>query len=82
VAATAAVRASGHQIVLQEAIEAVRLSQARVVRLERTIAEFLPNWSLAPVVAALQALRGVGLIVAVTFVRHGFVTRPHRVKPP
>jgi len=57
-----------HQIVLQEAIEAVRLSQARVVRLERTIAEFVPNWSLAPVVAALQALRGVDLIVAVTFV--------------
>ena len=26
-----------HQIVLQEAIKAVRLSQARVVRLERTI---------------------------------------------
>lgn len=32
------------------------------------IAEFAPNWSLASVVRALQALRGVDLIAAVTFV--------------
>lgn len=31
------------------------------------IEEFLPAWSLAPIVQALQALRGVYLIVAVTF---------------
>lgn len=36
--------------------------------MERTIEEFLPNWSLAPVVAALRALRGIDLIVATTFV--------------
>jgi len=57
-----------HQVVLQEAVEAVRLAKERVERLERTIEEFLPTWSLAPVVNALQALRGVSLIVAVTFV--------------
>src|SRR5215207_9640808 len=57
-----------HQIVLQEAVEAVRLAKERVERLERLIEEFLPAWSLAPVVTALQALRGVNLIVAVTFV--------------
>jgi transposase len=57
-----------HQIVLQEAVEAVRLAKERVERLERTIEEFLPTWSLAPVVNALQALRGVSLVVAVTFV--------------
>jgi len=28
----------------------------------------MPNWSMAPVVAALQAMRGVALIVAVTVV--------------
>jgi transposase len=56
-----------HQIVLQEAVEAVRLARERVARLERTIEEFVPAWSLAPVVRALQALRGVDLIVAVTF---------------
>jgi acyl carrier protein len=54
--------------VLQEAVEAVRLAQERLDRLEERIEEFLPSWSLAPVVEALQALRGVDLIVAVTFV--------------
>ena len=57
-----------HQIVLQEMLEAVRLAKERVERLERTIEEFLPAWSLAPVVQALRALRGVDLIVAATFV--------------
>jgi transposase len=57
-----------HQIVLQEAVEAVRLAKERVLRLEKLIEELLPTWSLAPVVTALQALRGVSLIVAVTFV--------------
>jgi transposase len=32
-----------HQIVLQETVEAVRLSKERVERLERTIEEFVPN---------------------------------------
>ncbi|MHC2295900.1 transposase [Rhizobium mongolense] len=36
-------------------------------RLEKVIAEFVPSWSLAPIVRALQALRGVDLIAAVTF---------------
>ena len=57
-----------HQIVLQEMVEAVRLAKQRVERLERTIEEFLPAWSLAPIVGALRALRGVDLIVAATFV--------------
>jgi transposase len=56
-----------HQIALQEMVEAVRVSKERVRRLEAAIEEFLPRWSLAPVVQALQALRGVDLIVAVTF---------------
>jgi len=56
-----------HQIALQEMVEAVRISKERVVRLEAAIEEFVPTWSLAPVVRALQALRGVDLIVAVTF---------------
>lgn len=52
-----------HQIALQEIVEAVRISKERVERLEAAIAEFVPTWSLAPVVRALQALRGVDLIV-------------------
>jgi transposase len=56
------------QIVLQESIESVRIAEERLARLERAIEEFLPTWSLAPLVEALQALRGVDLVTAVTFV--------------
>lgn len=56
-----------HQFALQEMVEAVRISKERAERLERVIEEFVPAWSLAPVVRALQTLRGVDLIVAVTF---------------
>ncbi|RWK79844.1 MAG: IS110 family transposase [Mesorhizobium sp.] len=55
-----------HQIALQEMVEAVCVSKERVDRLEGVIEEFVPA-SLAPIVRALQTLRGVDLIVAVTF---------------
>jgi transposase len=36
--------------------------------LTEQIADLVPNWSLAPVVEAVQAMRGVAFIVAVTVV--------------
>lgn len=57
-----------HQIVLQDYIDAVEDAQGRVERLTGQIADLLPTWSLAPVVDAVQAMRGVGFIVAVTVV--------------
>ncbi len=56
-----------HQIELQEMVEGVRIAKERVERLARVIEEFVLTWSLAPIVQALQALRGVDLVVAVTF---------------
>jgi len=56
------------QIVLQDYIHAVQDAEARLARLTRQIEELLPNWSMAPVVTALQAMRGVALVVAVTVV--------------
>jgi transposase len=56
------------QIVLQDYIHAVQDAEARRDRLTRQIDELLPNWSMAPVVTALQAMRGVALVVAVTIV--------------
>ncbi|HZC94708.1 MAG TPA: IS110 family transposase [Bradyrhizobium sp.] len=56
------------QIVLQDYIHAVEDAEARRDRLTRQIEEVLPSWSMAPVVAALQAMRGVALVVAVTVV--------------
>jgi transposase len=56
------------QIVLQDYIHAVEDAEARLARLEQQIEELLPSWSMAPVVEALQAMRGIALIVAVTVV--------------
>jgi transposase len=47
---------------------AVEDAQARVVGLTRQIEELTPSWSLAPLVRAFQAMRGVAFIVAVTIV--------------
>lgn len=47
------------QIVLQDYIHAVQDAEARCARLTGQIEELLPSWSMAPVVAALQAMRGV-----------------------
>src|SRR5438309_5450616 len=56
------------QIVLQDYIHAVQDAEVRRDRLTGQIEELLPNWSMAPVVAALHAMRGIALVVAVTVV--------------
>jgi transposase len=56
----------GQHLVLQEMLLAVRHGAERLERIEDAIVECLPRWSLAPVVTALQALRGVNMITAVT----------------
>ena len=54
------------QIVLQDYIHAVAVRRAAGRATGRADQALLPSWSLAPVVQALQAMRGVALIVAVT----------------
>lgn len=56
------------QIVLQDYIHAVQDAETRRDRLIGQIEQLLPSWSMAPVVAALQAMRGVALVAAVTIV--------------
>jgi transposase len=56
------------QIVLQDYIHAVSDAEVRVDRLTKQIEELAPQWSMAPVVEAVQAMRGVAFIVAVTVV--------------
>jgi transposase len=56
-----------HQIALQEMLQAERNVTERVARLTGHIEALVPEWNLAPAVNALQALRGVALISAVTF---------------
>lgn len=55
------------RVVLHEMIIAERQCRDRVARLERAIEDALLDWSPAPAVERLQALRGVRLIAAVTF---------------
>jgi len=63
-------------IVFQEYVEAVRAATRRLQTLERDLAAAVDGWSLAPVVRALMALRGVDLVVAMTVVAElGDITR-------
>src|ERR1700760_4669145 len=65
-----------HHIVLEDCIAAVEAATARRDRLEGHIEVALPDWSLAPVVRALQSLRGMALVAAATVVAElGDITR-------
>jgi transposase len=50
------------QIVLEESIEAVRLSEQRRDRVEGHLRAQIPSWSLFPLVRNLSALRGLDII--------------------
>ncbi len=64
------------QVVFQEYINAINEATARVDRLTKQIETLVPAWRMAPVVTALQALRGVSLIVATTMIAEiGDLTR-------
>ncbi len=64
------------QIVFQESLRAVGEQVERLKRFEAELADLVPAWRLAPVVRALQGLRGVQDIVAVTMVAEiGDLTR-------
>jgi transposase len=56
------------QIVFEELIQAVEQAMARRDRLEQQMIALVPSWSLQAVVAALQALRGLAIVGAITLV--------------
>jgi transposase len=55
------------QIVFQDAIDSIADAVARLKRLDEQLVAIVPSWSMAPVVEAYQAMRGVSFMVAVTF---------------
>ena len=64
------------QIVLQEYIDAVKAASKRVADITTQIERVLPEWSLAPVVYSLMALRGVHKLTAIAVLAElGDITR-------
>lgn len=64
------------RIVFEDAVQAEVQAQARLDRLAQAIRDAVPDWSLAPMVTALQALRGIDLIAAATILAEiGDLTR-------
>jgi transposase len=55
------------RLVFEEMMLAIRQAQERMERLEQAIHDAVPQWSLAEVVSALMAMRGMALIAAATF---------------
>ena len=53
-----------HRIAFEEMLLAMRQAQERIERLEQAIRVAVPDWSLAEVVTALMALRGIDFISA------------------
>ena len=59
---------AAQQIAFQEYLHAVTESTARIARLEQAMRETMPDWHLTPLVLALQAMRGIQLVAAITLV--------------
>jgi transposase len=56
------------QIGFQEYVHSISESTARIERLEQAMRDALPDWGAMPLVQALQAMRGMQLIAAMTLV--------------
>ena len=56
-----------HRIAFEEMLLAMRQAQERIERLEQAIRVAVPDWSLAKVVTALMAMRGIDFISATAF---------------
>jgi len=55
------------RIAFEEMLLAIRQAQERIARLEQTIGVAVPDWSLAQVVTALMAMRGIDFVSATAF---------------
>jgi transposase len=66
--AAVALPQSAQQIAFQEYLHAITESGLRIARLEQAMRELLPRWALRPLVQALQGMRGVQIVAAMTLV--------------
>ena len=56
------------RLAFQEMLNAVQSTVERIDRLEAALIEIVPSWTMAPVVSAFQAMRGIQFMTAVTMV--------------
>jgi transposase len=65
-----------HRVVMEDAINAIERAEQRRDALTTAIEDLVESWSLAPIVRALQAFRGIALVAAVTVISEiGDLTR-------
>jgi transposase len=57
-----------HHLVLEDYIQAIEAAVTRRDRLTAQIEAMLPDWTLAPVVVALQTMRGMAMVNAATLI--------------
>jgi hypothetical protein len=55
-------------LVLEELVQRVERAEMLGERIEHSMVELLPRWTLAPVVEAVQALRGISILNAITLI--------------
>ncbi len=55
-----------HHVLVHELLHVIEEGQRRQQRIEQQIQALLPTWSMAPIVRAIQAMRGVSVIAALT----------------
>jgi transposase len=55
------------RIAFEEMLLAVRQVRERIERLEQAMREAVADWTLAPVIEAVQAMRGIDMVGAVAF---------------
>ncbi len=59
---------AAQHLVLEELLARIERAEELSLRLKQAIIDLVPAWTLAPVVAAVQALRGLSILVAATVV--------------
>jgi transposase len=59
---------AAQRFAFQEMLNAMRAAVERIDRLDAALVEIVPDWTMAPVVAAFQAMRGVGFLTATAVV--------------
>lgn len=60
--------ANSQQVAFEHYRRSLEQIENRILQLDQEIARLLPDWSLAPLVTELQALKGVGLTIAISVV--------------